>query len=178
MTGPDAGGTRRPARFDQPPTPTGSITTITTARTPPSEAKRQPNAFTTSRGITRRRLPLVEEGLRMPAVTAAVGVSGAAVRAVERGSTGVLAPSVSPVGRVSTSLLLGRVDQEGSLSAGRVLNGDAAGDLGRGVGRAGAVDADGDREVEAVDGSSPRGRGYGVEVPHRGAVAGRAGAVR
>lgn len=73
---------------------------------------------------------------------------------------------------------LGRVDQEGSLSAGRVLNGDAAGDLGRGVGRAGAVDADGDREVEAVDGSSPRGRGYGVEVPHRGAVAGRAGAVR
>ncbi|MEV5340908.1 hypothetical protein AB0K93_20905 [Streptomyces sp. NPDC052676] len=73
---------------------------------------------------------------------------------------------------------LGRFDQEGSLSAGRVLNGDAAGDLGRGVGRAGAVDADGDREVEAVDGSSPRGRGYGVEVPHRGAVAGRAGAVR
>lgn len=47
----------------------------------------------------------------MPAVTAAVGVSGAAVRAVERGSTGVLAPSVSPVGRVSTSLLLGRVSK-------------------------------------------------------------------
>lgn len=82
------------------------------------------------------------------------------------------------LGAVGSILLLGRVDQEGSLSAGRVLNGDAAGDLGRGVGRAGAVDADGDREVEAVDGSSPRGRGYGVEVPHRGAVAGRAGAVR
>ena len=107
MTGPDAGGTRRPARFDQPPTPTGSITTITTARTPPSEAKRQPNAFTTSRGITRRRLPLVEEGLRMPAVTAAVGVSGAVVPAIEPGSTGALAPSEPTAGQVSTSLPLG-----------------------------------------------------------------------
>lgn len=43
----------------------------------------------------------------MPAVTAAVGVSGAAVRAVERGSTGVLAPSVSPVGRRPILLIAG-----------------------------------------------------------------------
>src|SRR5699024_7957684 len=43
----------------------------------------------------------------MPAMPAVVGVSGAEVRAVERGSTGVLAPSESPVGQVSTSLPLG-----------------------------------------------------------------------
>src|SRR4051812_50169218 len=46
------------------------------------------------------------------------------------------------------------------------------------LGRDGTADADGDRAFAAVDGSPARWRRHGVEVLPRGAVAGRAGAVR
>lgn len=54
----------------------------------------------------RRRLPLAAGGLRMLAAPAVGGASGGVSCAVERGSTGVFAPSESPAGQVSTSLPL------------------------------------------------------------------------
>lgn len=52
----------------------------------------------------------------MPAAPASGIVYGGAVRAVEFGSTGVLAPSDSPLGRVSTSLPLGPPEGDCELS--------------------------------------------------------------
>lgn len=57
--------------------------------------------------LQRKRLPLAGGGLRMLAAPAVGGASGGASCAAQRGSTGVLAPSESPAGQVSTSLPLG-----------------------------------------------------------------------